>query len=654
MEKTETTPNDQAKPESPRAELEEENNLLLLQLHQVQEELERYYLRNQELEKASRSSSASSSSSAVWVDDELPEALAEIQRLKSLVDTQQKIHRLESQNALSARLGKLLIQNFDAGSLFTLPGKLGKIWRESSRKTPPEILGGKFEKLIAAYDSGDFASVEKLLLAAKISPAMQANAYTALARHLMHGNSAKAAEAARRAHALDPKAFRQKWLAFRLHDAGQLIEAESLLDALPPESSFSESEARLASQMRYEAKQARRREAKKKSGFSERRAEAERQLKRLTEERDAQARRASERERELKSLKEAETQTEAQQREVERLEREKSALLEQSKAHEQEIERLETERSRLEALQEEQSRLNAEQDLEIAALKQATSLLETEKASLVERHKEREREKVLLEREKTKLLKNDINDFLRDLDLFFNGRTIIYADVGAYVGDVFLEIKNLAKQFRIHEAHLFEPNPKSYVQLFDKLKDVSRVHTYNLAVGEAQDAIQFIPAGGMTHALPAETRVASGFSDIFTAPCVSLDSQSSFFTDGKINLLKIDVGGREMDVLASANQLLAAQNIDILYIEVGFNRSGKQQTYFADIDQYLQPLGYRVLRIYEQKNEWMSGSPMLRRANIAYMSEKFANAHPLKLMQELQKLRNQLEDLKGKRNGHSQ
>jgi hypothetical protein len=38
---------------------------------------------------------------------------------------------------------------------------------------------------------------------------------------------------------------------------------------------------------------------------------------------------------------------------------------------------------------------------------------------------------------------------------------------------------------------------------------------------------------------------------------------------------------------------------------------------------------------------------VLRRANIAYMSEKFANAHPLKLMQELQELKSQLEEFRG-------
>lgn len=241
----------------------------------------------------------------------------------------------------------------------------------------------------------------------------------------------------------------------------------------------------------------------------------------------------------------------------------------------------------------------------------------------------------------------DIDDLVSDLEFFFNGRAITYVDVGAYLGDVFLKFKKSAKQFRIHEAHLFEPNPASYAQLKQNIGDQDAfVHLYSLAVGHDQDSVQFLAAKSMTKALTGGPEDKSGCNGIFTARCVSLDSQSTIFTDGKINLLKIDVEGKELDVLSSAHNMLTRQSVDIIYIEVGFNRQGTQQTYFADIDQFLQPLGYRVLRIYEQKEEWMSGLPLLRRANLAYVSEKFAEAHPIKLMQELHELKSELNELK--------
>ncbi|MBN3852510.1 FkbM family methyltransferase [Paraburkholderia sp. Ac-20340] len=868
--------------ESGISALRQENDLLLAQLHRAQEELERSYSRNPESRHHGPSvSRVADSYGSDWVADELPEIHAENQRLQALVDVQRDVHRLATGHALNARLGNILIDGADAPrTLLSVPGQLLKIWRQSSRKTPPRELGGKdFGEVVARFRAAGFAAVEKLLDGTAVSPAMKATAYTALARQLMGDDRASAAEASRRAYALDPQAYRLKWLAFRLHEAGQAIEAEATLDVLPSETQFSDSEARQARQLRAEAKLARQSLARAQTAVVERRAAADKRLNSLIDDRDRESKRAIERAQQIEALAQAhakleldraalavrlESQTkdlsksarenqslrqdtaqlrseadavaekldgcekklheaigaltqkdgeselllttlqqaqnelenafveherlslanvqlEAQTRTAEAdrriaeerereltthrqelalLEQEKQALavkleveirlagernrefevLLQSKAqleqekqslairHEvqsgvvaqrvQEVESLERVRVRLEqekqtltgsfeaqskALEERRQQLEVlkeaklklegdkqaltvwrdghkrvaeERGQEIETLKLASAKLEQEKKALTEwrdGHKrvaeERGREletlkqvKSRLEHENSVLEKQrkaagtrsnngdaDIDDLIGDLETFFNGRAIIYVDVGAYVGDVFLKIKRSVTKFRIHEAHLFEPNPHSYAQLTGKVEGTNSpaVHTYNLAIGESGNVHRFVPAKSMTKVLSDDVQAGSGPGDVFTAHCVSLDSQSSIFTDGKINLLKIDVEGKEMDVLSSARQLLVTQSVDILYIEVGFNRTGTQQTYFADIDRFLQECGYRVLRIYEQKEEWMSDSPLLRRANIAYMSEKFANAHPLKLVRELNELKMKLNELTG-------
>ncbi len=264
---------------------QEENELLLVQLHQLEEELEQYFLRNQELKKGNSVASNGGRAGFVWVDDELPDALAEIQRLQALVAMLRKVHQLESENSLNVKLGNILIQGVDSpGNLLTVPAKIGKIWRDSNRKNPPKSLGGKaFERVIAAFDKGGFKEVEKLFTEVSTASAIQANGYTALARHLLKIDRVIAAEAARRAYEIDPKPFRLKWLAFRLHEAGDVIEAEAMLEILPANITFSESELRQANQLRSEAKHVRLHEAKQKSGYSESRTEVEKQLEKLEE-----------------------------------------------------------------------------------------------------------------------------------------------------------------------------------------------------------------------------------------------------------------------------------------------------------------------------------------------------------------------------------
>lgn len=260
-------------------DLEEENELLLLQLHQVQEELEHYFLRNRELEQGAAGQSIASGVELRWVDDSLPDTLAELERLKTVCTVQVKVHKLEMENSLSARLGNILIDSADNNGVLSVPIKLMKVWRQASKKTPPALLGGKsFWKVVSAYDAGGFEAVEKLLAQSSVLPSMKGNAYTALARHLQKSDVQKAADAAYRAYAEDPQPYRLKWLACRLHEAGKVQDADAMLTVLPEGMNFSESEERQASQIRYEAKAARLRKAHEVTQFQEARAEIERRL----------------------------------------------------------------------------------------------------------------------------------------------------------------------------------------------------------------------------------------------------------------------------------------------------------------------------------------------------------------------------------------
>ena len=425
-------------------ELEEENELLLAQLHLVQEELEKYYLRNKELEKG-QSAELQDNFTVIkgWVDDELINTLAENQRLQALVEVQQKIHQIETQNALNARLGNILIESVDSsGSLLSVPSKLRKIWKEENRQTPPELLGGSdFSKVIAAYGEGGFDAVEALIATASISPAMQASALTTLARYLMVGDLIQAAEAARRAYTLDPKPFRLKWLAFRLHEAGEVAEAEAMLAILPADTSFSDSETRHVSRLRSEAKNARQREAKQKTRYSEQRAEIDRQLRNLKRERDEQSKlviersrgiekrdqdiqvlkqaqvqlehekqelvewqkerkgQLAERDQEIRELKQIQAQLQQEKLELLNLQKEANVLLAErshkvekyirdNQALEQVWAQLEQEKQELKVQQEESERRAAERDQEIGKLKQVQMQLEQEKAVLLQKNVE--------------------------------------------------------------------------------------------------------------------------------------------------------------------------------------------------------------------------------------------------------------------------
>lgn len=266
-------------------ELTDENELLFEQLHVVQEELEKYYHKLKECEQRKGAAVASSPRSLASLDPRLSETLAENQKLRTLVAQQKLALRVETQNSLPSRLGDMLIKGVSStGAFLALPGRLRKMWKALEQTTPPSELGGKsFQKVIDAYSAGGVEAVEKLLDSVFIAPNMRANAYTALARHLMLIDVQKAAEFARLAYETDPRPYRLKWLAFRIHDADEVVTAEAMLDMLPADIPMSESEQRQVLRIRHESKQLRKNNAEKDASVRERKNEVNHKIVLLTQ-----------------------------------------------------------------------------------------------------------------------------------------------------------------------------------------------------------------------------------------------------------------------------------------------------------------------------------------------------------------------------------
>jgi hypothetical protein len=367
------------------AALKEENELLLSQIQVVQEELER-------LHHAGGTRQPAKEGRVVLEDGRFPEIAAENLRYCAVVEAQREVHRLEGQHTVAGDLGEILIQGTTSFSAFlAMPVRLLKVWRKERKQAAPKELGGaSFGQVISAYGKDGAAGVDALLASVSISSTTQANALTALARSLMHTEPVKAVEFARRAYSFEPQPFRLKWLGFRLHEAGELIEAEAMLEALPPDMTFSDSEDRQANRLRNEAKQFRLREALQNTGYAERRGKVEQQIGKLEQERREHAELAAQRGRTIEALEAAQS----------RLGQEKAALLAQ---HAEQVElaagrgrtvdalkaarsQIEQEKSALLAQHAQQVGLAAERGRAVEALEAARSQLEQEKSAILAQH----------------------------------------------------------------------------------------------------------------------------------------------------------------------------------------------------------------------------------------------------------------------------
>lgn len=296
--------------------LEKENRILFDQLQIVQEELERIHYHHQSTEDGAVETTVVSVSP---VDPKYLEALAEKLRLEMLLKVQGELSELQTRYALSSQLGEVLIEGTRSiGALLAVPSQLRKTWRKNRRRLPSEILGGKsFDKVLQAYRDGGEHQVDKLFSQNAVPASVQASAWTAVARTVMLGDPALAAVLADRAFALEPRGFRQKWLAFRLHEAGDLLRAEALLALLPQDVTFTSSETRQRDRLLTQAQQYRIDQVDALGGFQAQQRRVEQQWAELAQASNAFAITVESQRKQLIDV----------QRKVQELEQERNALV---------------------------------------------------------------------------------------------------------------------------------------------------------------------------------------------------------------------------------------------------------------------------------------------------------------------------------------
>lgn len=224
--------------------LRDENSLLFDQLELLQRDLVALLGDCDEASSSPSFGARGASDEKGDVLDRLLEAVAENIRCQSVVAAQEHLFFLRSRQAMENQLGKVLIDaTTSIGALVSAPFLLWRAWRQSRNSSVPKVLGGKsFKKAVEAYELGGLAAVEALMSRVPLSFSTQANAWTAVARSQLEVDVKTVASLARRAYELEPLPFRQKWLAFRLYEAGEVLEAEALMTLLPKDMVLSESE----------------------------------------------------------------------------------------------------------------------------------------------------------------------------------------------------------------------------------------------------------------------------------------------------------------------------------------------------------------------------------------------------------------------------
>jgi FkbM family methyltransferase len=227
----------------------------------------------------------------------------------------------------------------------------------------------------------------------------------------------------------------------------------------------------------------------------------------------------------------------------------------------------------------------------------------------------------------------------RGVDLFHDiGRWLprlkveMIFDVGAHVGGV---AEACLTAFPDAQVRCFEPSVERYGKLALRFANSPRVKTERLALGSragtaalintAFGAMSYLEAGRRKE-LPAGVPVL----DSETVEVTTLDDYRTAAGIARIDILKIDTEGHDLDVLMGAAGSLSEARAGLVLAEVSMDPDNKFHVAYEEVTAELLRHDYRLFALYTQQPEMFTGSPALRRVDAAYISPKVIDENRVK------------------------
>ena len=184
-------------------------------------------------------------------------------------------------------------------------------------------------------------------------------------------------------------------------------------------------------------------------------------------------------------------------------------------------------------------------------------------------------------------------------------------DVGANVGQT---ASLWHEEFPEADIHSFEPVARLHKQLEDNCGKYARCN--HLGVGDECGELKIhYGKHDVSHSFSKDDQNLGGE----VTSVVTVDSYCKEHNIERIDLLKIDVEGFEPQVIKGASGLLAAQKVDLILVELGFDPNG-YYVFYPEFAELLSSYKYSTLGFYDQTTMW-DGATKLLFANVLFARE---------------------------------
>ena len=185
----------------------------------------------------------------------------------------------------------------------------------------------------------------------------------------------------------------------------------------------------------------------------------------------------------------------------------------------------------------------------------------------------------------------------------FKDKNLVFFDVGANLGGY---IDLVSDNLKIKELHIFEPSKKC-VDFLKSKYDRKNFNIINKAVSNNERASFFyeneILSQSSLHKNKNTYNKNYNYNNKYKINCVSLDNYCKKFSKRlKIDLLKIDAEGEDLNILKGSEKLLRKKKIKTIKIEL-LNSVNKinGRSNLIEICEFLNKRGYYLSTIVKTK-----------------------------------------------------
>jgi FkbM family methyltransferase len=179
----------------------------------------------------------------------------------------------------------------------------------------------------------------------------------------------------------------------------------------------------------------------------------------------------------------------------------------------------------------------------------------------------------------------------------------ILFDIGANVGQTCTQ---MAASFPNAAIHSFEPIKETFALLVNNTSSLPNTHCHNCAMGSksGSESIVYTPYS-LNNSL--KTGVHDNEPDAIEAR-IDVKSVDEFCEDHwieKIDLLKTDTEGYDLEVLKGCSTMLSANKIFAVLSEVTFDEENTFHTQFGELNDYLSSFDFLVCCFYDTRTLMM-------------------------------------------------